>query len=74
MLLTDIFLCAILLAKSERTRQTVSSDSMKGKENTNFFWRRFIMFDIYEKIAELDDCDNAIGVSPLAYVSLSCAR
>lgn len=32
------------------------------------------MFDIYEKIAELDDCDNAIGVSPLAYVTLACAR
>ncbi len=32
------------------------------------------MLDFYEKIAELDDCENAIGVSPLAYVSLACAR
>ncbi len=32
------------------------------------------MFDIYERIAELDSDKNAFGVSPLAYVSLSCAR
>ena len=32
------------------------------------------MFDIYEKFDELDSSDNAIGVSPLAYVSLYCAR
>lgn len=32
------------------------------------------MFDIYERIEELDSSDNAIGVSPLAYVTLFCAR
>lgn len=32
------------------------------------------MFDMYEKIAELDSSENAIGVSPLSYVALECAR
>lgn len=32
------------------------------------------MFDLYERLEELDNSDNAIGVSPLAYVSLTCAR
>ncbi len=32
------------------------------------------MFDFYDKIFELDDRDNAFGVSPLAYVSLYCGR
>lgn len=32
------------------------------------------MTDMYEKLAELDSDNNAIGVSPLAYVSLVCAR
>ena len=32
------------------------------------------MFDFYDRIFELDDSDNAIGVSPLAYVSLYCNR
>lgn len=32
------------------------------------------MFDIYEKFEELDNSDNAIGVSPLAYVTLLCIR
>ncbi len=32
------------------------------------------MIDIYEKIAELDSDKNEIGVSPLSYVALDCAR
>lgn len=32
------------------------------------------MFDFYERIAELDNDENAIGVSPLAYVTLYCGR
>lgn len=32
------------------------------------------MIDIYERIAELDAGEYALGVSPLAYVSLTCAR
>lgn len=33
-----------------------------------------MLFDIYERFEELDNSDNAIGVSPLAYVTLGCAR
>lgn len=32
------------------------------------------MLDIYDKIFELDNNGYAIGVSPLAYVSLDCNR
>lgn len=32
------------------------------------------MLDFYEKICKLDDSENAIGVSPLAYVLFDCAR
>lgn len=32
------------------------------------------MIDMYEEIAKLDAAEYAIGVSPLAYVSLACAR
>jgi len=32
------------------------------------------MLDIYERFSELDESNNAIGVSPLAYVLLLCAR
>ena len=32
------------------------------------------MIDMYEKIAELDSADNKIGISPLSYVALDCAK
>lgn len=32
------------------------------------------MIDMYEKIAELDNADNEIGISPLSYVTLDCAK
>ena len=32
------------------------------------------MIDLYEKIAELDSAENEMGVSPLEYVALDCAR
>lgn len=32
------------------------------------------MIEIYEEIAQLDSSDNEIGVSPLSYVTLDCAR
>ena len=32
------------------------------------------MIDRYEKIAELDSAENEIGVSPLSYITLGCAR
>ncbi len=32
------------------------------------------MIDLYEEIAQLDSAENEIGVSPLSYVALGCAR
>lgn len=32
------------------------------------------MIDFYEEIAQLDSDKNKIGVSPLSYVTLDCAR
>lgn len=32
------------------------------------------MIELYEKLAELDSAENEIGVSPLSYVTLDCAR
>ncbi len=32
------------------------------------------MIDFYEEIAQLDSDKNEIGVSPLSYVTLDCAR
>lgn len=32
------------------------------------------MVEIYEEIANLDNNGNEIGVSPLSYVTLGCAR
>lgn len=32
------------------------------------------MVEIYEEIANLDNNRNEIGVSPLSYVTLGCAR
>lgn len=32
------------------------------------------MVEIYEEIANLDNNKNEIGVSPLSYVALGCAR
>ncbi len=32
------------------------------------------MVEIYEEIANLDNNRNEIGVSPLSYVALGCAR
>jgi hypothetical protein len=29
---------------------------------------------IYEMLNELDDTDDGLGVSPLSYVALDCAR
>jgi hypothetical protein len=30
--------------------------------------------NFYERLPELDNDENAIGVSPLSYVTLDCAR
>jgi hypothetical protein len=30
--------------------------------------------DMYEKLVDLDEADNMMGVSPLSYVTLGCAR
>ena len=32
------------------------------------------MIEIYEEIARLDSDRNEIGISPLSYVALDCAR
>ena len=32
------------------------------------------MMDLYEEIAQLDSAEYEIGVSPLSYVALGCAR
>ena len=32
------------------------------------------MIEFYEEIAQLDSSSNEIGVSPLSYVTLDCAR
>ncbi len=32
------------------------------------------MIEIYEEIAQLDSDKNEIGISPLSYVTLNCAR
>ena len=41
-------------------------------ENLNI--KEAYIMDMYEEIAELDSDKNEMGVSPLSYVTLGCAR
>lgn len=77
MLLTNIFIGGILLAKSEEgnfRRLKTGFKAVKPEADKKSNSRRCFMIDIYEEIANLDAGEYAIGVSPLAYVSLVCAR
>ncbi len=65
--MTDIFISVILTAKSGKRFQIREIMKILQEEVSS-------MFDFYERMKELDNSDNAIGVSPLAYVSLDCAR
>lgn len=66
--MTDILYSDILLAKSGKRFTKIRENENSDQEELSS------MFDIYEKFEELDNSDNAIGVSPLAYVTLLCIR